>query len=274
MRKHRHTNDTTPFRLFRYKYTLLLLCICFCFHSLFQRSHAFPSAPGSCGSGKAVGGKHAINATGSIEEGGYEFLMNGIVLTHDEDFSMKVSNNSNKVMAMPTTSTSSSLSLPWEIRTKSHNDSSSNNNNVSISTVAETSFRGFLARFSGINNSNALEKDSLIIHESSSHLAKVYSSSTFLPRCEVGVVAAGHTSREEKQSVTGEIQLELDSGDLLLELTIVAANNIEGNRWYYSSYRLSRTEETNEDNSETICGWLSKLMGGFFKSVLKLVPFL
>ena len=172
---------------------------------------AFPFSPGSCDPGKAVGIPHAESSTGSLEEGGYEFVMDGTILG---------SSSSSKIHLQPFTTYS------WEIRNKK---------SLSGFEGPEISFRGFLARFSNLHEvdiSNALS-----INEEFQSDAKLYHQSTF-PMCPIGSVAVGHVSNKEKDTIKGELYFEEERGEITLDVTVVAANLNGENRWYFTEYRF------------------------------------
>lgn len=176
-------------------------------------TRAFIFAPGSCSAGKAVTNPHAESSNGSLEEGGYEFVVDGTILGSSSSFNMKLE---------PLTTYS------WEIRNKR-----------SLSGVEvegpEMSFRGFLARFGNVDEVDI--SDALSIDQLSEPHAKIFDQSTF-PMCPIGSVAVGHVSNEEKDTIKGELYFDQELGEITLDLTIVAANTNGENRWYFSDYRF------------------------------------
>ena len=228
------------------------------FHEL--RCNSYPYAPGSCGGGKAVGGKHSPNVTGSVEDGGYEFIINGNIMISSASSSPSLQSNnvSSIILTLETYN-----SYTWEIRTRV--DSSLRHFNGSLQQD-ELYFRGFLARFS--ENRNNLDLSNILsIEHSYNKLAKVFSESTFFPRCAKGVVAAGHTSNVDKQSIKGTLLFD-DPSEIFIELTIVAANGADGNRWYYSSYNISVLEEDFQSTDLGSQGILIKLLFAFINAVI------
>ena len=172
-------------------------------HSLFNLAivKAFPTRPGRCRPGIAVGGSHNITQSGTITEGKYEILI------HDEPLSASSSMN----LFVNTTYT-------WEIR-----------------GMGARAFKGFLALF--IQENGVDLTDALFIDPESDHLAAVYHSGT-LPSCPIGSVAAGHTYKRFKNSVKGTITFD-DIGKVDVHVTTVLQNLYHSNVWYYSNYTVN-----------------------------------
>lgn len=170
---------------------------------------AWPFGPGRCTSGTPVREPHVSDPTGELADAGYEILINGLPLTK-----------------LSTTDISIDVPYTWELRRKEGGQ--------------ESSFRGFLVHFTETTRQADLS-DILSIGDDSEGLAKVLTDAAGWPSCGRNNVAAGHLNNWEKQSVGGELIFD-EVGEIDLEISVVAANKGNANRWYYTKYFLSITD--------------------------------
>jgi len=180
-----------------------------------------PSGASHCSSGTSEmsNNSHGLNGSGSLSDGNY--------VVHLQ------------------TSTQQHTHLPPDTTTTLATGVA---HTISLNAGTATNFRGFLFRLSGKNGE--VVKTSMTIADSSAIFGKP------LNICADNVAGITHDNNSDKTTIDVIIQYD-EPIELLLEVTVVKANNPKGsNLWYHSSYDFNLEED------DTI----SSTMGGVPKS--------